>query len=83
MANKISLIGRAGVSKNISPLLKYLVERDNMINQAQIALENGNLKQAIFYFEKIADLYIEIGDYALGNVFYKKSEKLKQKSINL
>lgn len=71
------------MSADISPLLKPLVERDNMINQAQTALENGNLEQAAFYFEKIADLCIEIGDYALGNVFYKKSEKLKQISINL
>ena len=66
------------MNATVSPLLKPIVERDNLINEAQSALQNGDLKQAATYFEKIGDLCIEIGDDSLGKEFFMKSEKLYQ-----
>jgi len=65
------------ISTDISPLLKPLIERDSLIIEAKIALENGDLEKAAHYFEKISEKCIEIGDYALSKEFYEKYEKLK------
>jgi len=62
----------------ISPLLKPIVDRDILMNEAQLALQSGELKQAASFFEKIADLCIDIGDDSLGKEFFLKSEKLYQ-----
>ena len=55
------------MNATVSPLLKPIVERDNLMNEAQTALQTGDLKQAATYFEKIGDLCIEIGDDSLGS----------------
>jgi len=69
------------MSADISPLLKPLIERDSLINEAQIALEKGDFEKTAYNFEKIAEKCIEIGDYALGKEFYEKYEKLKRISV--
>jgi hypothetical protein len=66
------------MSVEISPLLKPLFERDKLINKAQLTLERGVFKQTAIYFEKIADICIELGDDSLGKEFYEKSEKLNK-----
>ena len=66
------------MSVEISPLLKPLYERDLLIGQAQEALQNSLFKETIIYFEKIADLCIEIGDDSLAKDFYEKSKNLKK-----
>jgi small GTP-binding protein len=66
------------MNATVSPLLKPIVDRDILMNEAQIALQSGDLKQAAKDFEKIADICIEIGDDSLGKEFYLKSEKLYQ-----
>jgi len=73
------------MSSEVSPLLKPLFERDQLINDAQKALENGKIEQAASSFQKIGDICIEIGDYSLGNEFYEKFEKLNNyiKNSNL
>ena len=65
------------MSAEVSPLLKPIIERDLLMNNAQTALLNGDFEQAGSYFEKIADLCIEIGDDTLGKEFYEKSRTLK------
>ena len=66
------------MNATVSPLLKPIVERDLLINEAQTALQIGELKLAASHFEKIANLCIEIGDDSLVKEFYLKSEKLYQ-----
>jgi len=66
------------MSAEISPLLKPLIERDELMNQAQVALENGDFPEAALLFEGIAEKCYEIGDYSLSKEFYDKCEKLKQ-----
>jgi small GTP-binding protein len=63
---------------NNSPLLKPLLERDELVENAQKALEDANFSEAANYFEKIAEKCVEIGDDSLGREFYEKSMKLKQ-----
>ena len=66
------------MSADISPLLKPLIERDELTNQAQIVLESGDFVGAAYLFEEIAEKCLEIGDYSLSKEFYDKCEKLKQ-----
>ncbi len=66
------------MSAEISPLLKPLIERDELMNLAQLALENGDFPEAARLFEGIAEKCSEIGDYSLSKEFYNKCEKLKQ-----
>ncbi len=61
-----------------STLLKPLFERDQLIQLAKKSLENGDIAESAIYFDKIADLCLELGDDALYKEFYLKSEKLKR-----
>ena len=61
-----------------STLLKPLFERDQLIQLAKKSLENGDIAESASYFDKIADLCLELGDDALYKEFYLKSEKLKR-----
>jgi len=65
------------VSTDASPLLKPLFERDQLIHQAKISLENGDISQTAEYFEKISDLCLELGDDNLYKEFHEKAIKLK------
>jgi len=65
------------VSTDASPLLKPLFERDQLIHQAKLSLENGDIAQTAEYFEKISDLCLELGDDNLYKEFHEKANKLK------
>ncbi len=65
------------ISSDASALLKPLFERDQLIHQARISLENGDIAQTAEYFEKISDLCLELGDDTLYKKFYEKAKKLK------
>ncbi len=65
------------MSSEISPLLKPLFEREQLIAEAQNALENGDLGGAANFFEKIANLCMELGDDSLSNDFLQKANKLR------
>ena len=65
------------MSAEVSPLLKPLLERDNLTEKAVEALEAAKFEDAAMYFEKISDLCIELGDDSLGKEFYEKSQKIK------
>jgi small GTP-binding protein len=66
------------MSAEVSPLLKPLLERDNLIELATSALENAEFEGAASHFEKISDLCIELGDDSLGREFYDKAAKIKE-----
>lgn len=71
------------ISTDASPLLKPLFERDQLIHQAKVSLENGDIAQTAEYFEKISDLCLELGDDALYKEFFEKAKKLKGYLTNL
>ncbi|TXT53280.1 MAG: Small GTP-binding domain protein [Promethearchaeota archaeon] len=65
------------MNAQVSPLLKPLLERDELTAEATEALENANFQKAAKLFERISDLCIELGDDSLGREFYEKSQKIK------
>jgi small GTP-binding protein len=65
------------VSTDASPLLKPLFERDQLIHQAKVCLENGDIGQTAEYFDKISDLCLELGDDNLYKEFHEKAIKLR------
>ncbi|MFX1364866.1 MAG: ADP-ribosylation factor-like protein [Promethearchaeota archaeon] len=65
------------ISTDASPLLKPLFERDQLIQQAKISLENGDISKTAEYFERLSDLCLELGDDILYKEFYEKAKKLK------
>ncbi|MHA1986195.1 MAG: ADP-ribosylation factor-like protein [Promethearchaeota archaeon] len=66
------------MSAEVSPLLKPLLERDKLIEEAKISLKSANFEKAAFLFDKISDLCIELGDDSLGKEFFEKSQKIKK-----
>jgi len=66
------------MSAEVSPLLKPLLERDKLTEEAVGALKNADFNKAAFLFDKISDLCIELGDDSLGMEFYEKSQKIKE-----
>ncbi|MFX0028181.1 MAG: ADP-ribosylation factor-like protein, partial [Candidatus Hermodarchaeota archaeon] len=65
------------MSAEVSPLLKPLLERDKLIEEATGALKSADFEKAAFLFDKISYLCVELGDDSLGKEFYEKSEKIK------
>ena len=47
------------MNAEVSPLLKPLLERDKITEEAQNALENGEFRKAAILFEKISDFCLE------------------------
>ena len=65
------------MSAEVSPLLKPLLERDKLIEEATKALKSANFEKAAFLFDKISYLCIDLGDDSLGKEFFDKSQKIK------
>jgi len=65
------------MSAEVSPLLKPLLERDSLIEEAKKALENAQFEKAANLFEKISDLCLELGDDSLSKEFFEKANKIK------
>ncbi|MBN1800214.1 MAG: GTP-binding protein [Candidatus Lokiarchaeota archaeon] len=65
------------MNADVSPLLKPLRERDQIMEKAKNALELGNLQDAAELFERISDFCIEMGDDTLGKEFFEKASKIK------
>ncbi|UCC19969.1 MAG: hypothetical protein JSV62_01430, partial [Promethearchaeota archaeon] len=66
------------MSAEVSPLLKPLLERDKLTEEAVKALKNADFNKAAFLFDKISDLCVELGDDSLGKEFFEKSQKIKE-----
>ncbi|MFW9941567.1 MAG: ADP-ribosylation factor-like protein, partial [Candidatus Thorarchaeota archaeon] len=65
------------MSAEVSPLLKPLLERDKLIEEATGALKSADFEKAAFLFDKISYLCVELGDDSLGKEFFEKSQKIK------
>ncbi|MFX0003256.1 MAG: ADP-ribosylation factor-like protein [Candidatus Hodarchaeota archaeon] len=64
------------MSAEVSPLLKPLLDRDKLIEEATIALKSADFEKAALLFDKISYLCIELGDDSLGKEFFEKSQKI-------
>ena len=65
------------LNPDVSPLLKPIFERDMTAKNAQKALEEGNLKQAVMNFDKLHSLCNEIGDESKATEYKNKADKLR------
>jgi len=65
------------MSAEVSPLLKPLLERDELIEEATRVLNDADFDKAAFLFDKISSLCVELGDDSLGKDFFEKSQKIK------
>ncbi|MFX1236890.1 MAG: ADP-ribosylation factor-like protein, partial [Promethearchaeota archaeon] len=65
------------MNADVSPLLKPLRERDQLMEKAKFALEQGNLEESAQLFERISDYCIDLGDDTLGKEFFEKASKIK------
>jgi small GTP-binding protein len=70
------------INTHISPLLNPIFQRNNLMDEAHNALNNGDFEKTLNCFEKIADLCLTIGDDTLALEFYNKSEKLREVLAN-
>ncbi|MFX0041254.1 MAG: ADP-ribosylation factor-like protein [Promethearchaeota archaeon] len=64
------------MSAEVSPLLKPLLERDKLIEEATTALKSADFEKAALLFDKISYLCIDLGDDSLGKEFFEKSQKI-------
>ncbi len=65
------------MSAEVSPLLKPLLEREKLTEEAIKALKYADFNKSAFLFDKISDISIQLGDDSLGKEFYDKSQKIK------
>ncbi|KKK41308.1 hypothetical protein LCGC14_1619370, partial [marine sediment metagenome] len=65
------------MNPNVSPILKPIFERDVNINQGNKALEQGDLREAVNFYEKAISLCFELGDISQGNEYKNKTDKLR------
>ncbi|MFX1554708.1 MAG: GTP-binding protein [Promethearchaeota archaeon] len=63
--------------EEISPLLNLKLERKNLINEFENALEEVNLERADFIYKKIINICLKLGENPLKMEFYKKYQEVK------
>ena len=61
----------------VSPLLRPIFERDQLMDKAQIALEQGEYDKVVEIFEEISNICLELGDDSLSIEFQEKAQKLR------
>ncbi len=65
------------MNPQVSPLLKPIFERDILINKGNNALEQGNLEEAVNFFDRVISKCVEIGDDSQATEFRSKADKLR------
>ncbi|MEE9379366.1 MAG: hypothetical protein V3V33_15180 [Candidatus Lokiarchaeia archaeon] len=65
------------IDPHVSPLLKPIFERELLIHKGKNALDQGNLEEAVKFFDRISSICIEIGDQGQANEFKNKADKLR------
>ena len=79
-ANKIKIIRIIAdlleIDPEVSPLLKPLFDRENLISYAKEALDTDNLEEALNSYKKINELCIEVGDETMALEYQEKFTNL-------
>ncbi|MHA2005877.1 MAG: ADP-ribosylation factor-like protein [Promethearchaeota archaeon] len=65
------------INPEISTMLKPIFERDICINKGNEALDQGNLEEAVKYFDKASYICLDLGDQSQANEFKIKADKLR------
>ena len=65
------------MNPTVSPVLKPIFERDVLINKGNNSLEQGDLREAVNFYDKVISLCSELGDISQGNEYKNKADKLR------
>ena len=65
------------LNPQISPMLKPIFERDININKGNEALNQGNLEEAVSYYDKVNSACLALGDESQAIEFKRKADKLR------
>ncbi len=83
-AKMIEIVAQTlGITSQVSPLIKPLLDRDKLVEDAEKALTNGEFQTAIMIFENIAKYCIELGDSKIANEFLERAKWIKSKIISI
>ena len=63
--------------EEISPLLNLKLERKNLINEFEKALEDVNFERADFIYKRIINICLKLGENPLKMEFYNKYQEIK------
>ncbi len=79
-AKMIEIVAQTlGISTEISPLIRPLLDRDKLVEAAENALINQEFQTAILIFEKIAKNCIDLGDSKIAYEFLERAKWIKSK----
>ncbi|MHA1379450.1 MAG: ADP-ribosylation factor-like protein [Candidatus Helarchaeota archaeon] len=79
-AKMIELVAQTlGITSQVSPLIKPLLDRDKLVEEAEQALMNGEFQKSIDIFENIAKYCLELGDSKIANEFIERAKFIKSK----
>ncbi|NHI91431.1 MAG: GTP-binding protein [Candidatus Lokiarchaeota archaeon] len=70
------------ISQQVSPLIKPLIDRDKIIEEAQIALEAGNIKKAADNFESIAKYSMDLGEDKMAQEFFERARTIRNAIVD-
>lgn len=77
-AKMISIIADVlKISQQISPLIKPLIDRDKIIKEAELALEEGNLQKAAENFESIAKYSMDLEEDKMAQEFFERARIIR------
>ena len=65
------------IDPNVSSVLKPIFERDLFISKGNNALDQGDLREAVNFYDKVISLCFELGDISQGNEYKNKTDKLR------
>ncbi|MFX0133827.1 MAG: ADP-ribosylation factor-like protein [Candidatus Hodarchaeota archaeon] len=68
-----------GIAAQVSPLIRPLLDRDKLVEDAEKALTKGEFTRAIEIFEEIAKYSIELGDSKVANEFLERAKFIESK----
>ncbi|MBA7545650.1 hypothetical protein ES705_38021 [subsurface metagenome] len=66
------------IDMDLSPLLKPLKVRELLLEEAELAINNGNIKEAILKFEILSDLCLQLGEDGFSKECYEKAQQLRK-----
>ncbi|MFX1450450.1 MAG: ADP-ribosylation factor-like protein [Promethearchaeota archaeon] len=68
-----------GITSQVSPLIQPLLNRDKLVDDAEIALTKGEFTTAVKIFEEIAKFSIELGDSKMATEFLERAKFIESK----
>lgn len=79
-AKMIEIVAQTlGITSQVSPLIRPLLDRDKLVEEAEAALMEGEFTNAIKNFEDIAKYCIELGESKIASEFLERAKFIKSR----